>query len=1509
MVTQPKNKRSSAGRSAKQTPPEAGAAESRGMPKRVSSPKSSGNRGVAFEHRVQATRLLAMCLGMPCLGVPDGFSIIKLLFQGRREGHNTDDLVLTVAAPTGEIGTVRMQMKSELAPTAQNKVFEEAVGLAWLDFISPEFVRDLDLIVVVHDTRCGSRMTPAAEVARWAFSSSNAAGWYDRVHAAQFSNAANRTAYAAIKAAAELYHGGPITPDELHQFVVHLRFAQHDLDSDGTAEVMAQKQFLFQAGVPPEQLAGYWAHLVQVCVALNGDGGDVDLTSVARHIGTQLNELFQKDRMRRQQLAAPHVRVAAPTADGALLAFVPATSVMQAVAPAPSAAPPMDVDAAPATRASSPNKIVSRQLDAINELRKANRFTDSLEQLAVLEQDLAEFDDHQRALWYWLRGICRWHQKDDIAAAAADLVTAADLADDEDKIAAGRIQAYLLRGETQNAAAAADAALAKFPQSLAVWAAACNARMLLGQVFSAADIPAEHLDKTAAWQVIAASQERAGDLVGAFESARESLTKADVSFFSREGLLRYALQQASRDGLTLGFRMPDGPDRERLLEAIAAFADRPQTLWRVQSQTALEAAITHLGYALLLTGNAQEAAALIDEARSHGVTSASIHRVEIESLRDLGRSAELLDRFEPLLPQLGEDALVSYAQVAVEASDFGRVDAAVAQGASRIDTPGHERLQHTLRMVRWEGMLAQKEHEALLDELKAADITAESTSIPDLMFAVRAQRKSDGDTTLREALLDRIEELATATEDRSEAYMGAKVLFRSGRLAAAALIYARILPSSAFSELHTELLYAYLRTGQRAKARGMLQTLPAEWKKDRDARHMALELAQIAGDWAEVAALAEIEVALQPQEPTGWLLRILAAVNMDRPDVEELVGQVPEELTVSLQDVGRLASAEMRFGHVAKGMRRLYRARREHMGEVEAAALHLTAIFVAEKYLPESDTAPEVVGPGTAVVLQDINTGELRRVTFDPADVDRLPATEEFVPPDDPLARRLFGLRVDDTLPIEQSFSEPRIYRITELQSAYRRLVETSHATVHSSITPAKYLQTVTLPQLADGVPDLTPLRQKLERQDEAMAKILELYAQHPAPLGMIAKRLNRDVMDVVRGWPSTGPMFDIGRPTEEAVARLDSGKPCVLDVALLTELAQLDLLHLLAHLPGAMVSSSTYTAIAANLERESAMRRAGTMFVRDGQIGFHEKTEADLAGERKFLENMLAAIRTHCSVLPAYGPDTIDPSLDRFRQVLSTEEYANVLLCLERDAALLSLDVRIRAVAASHDVKSAGPQDLMRHMLMRGVLSPRDYSVAVLSLMMRRRTFVSLNEADLAFLMYQGNRWLTPGINALREYLVDPLLNFGTAAPVIVRFISGIYNAGNCDFGVALELTEYLVEALLRHPACPRDWALDVTRALQREMNLDDGMERQLLAEAVRRAKEPIGQKMRSVTVRATVVHGMVTPWLRTGPWIFRNEAPASTRKLTSVSGGLAPDVDSSGTSAHEPRPQTPEL
>ncbi len=155
-----------------------------------------------------------MCTEMPCVGVPDNFAIVKLTFQGRVHKHNTDDLVLTIAAPDGDTGTLRMQMKRALTPTTKNSTFEEAIGLAWLDFKEGTFRRGLDANFIVYQSASAKSMEAAVEVSNMASSSSDAASWEVKVHAERFSNERNREAYAAIKGAAELYNKAPVTVDE-----------------------------------------------------------------------------------------------------------------------------------------------------------------------------------------------------------------------------------------------------------------------------------------------------------------------------------------------------------------------------------------------------------------------------------------------------------------------------------------------------------------------------------------------------------------------------------------------------------------------------------------------------------------------------------------------------------------------------------------------------------------------------------------------------------------------------------------------------------------------------------------------------------------------------------------------------------------------------------------------------------------------------------------------------------------------------------------------------------------------------------------------------------------------------------------------------------------------------------------------------------------------------------------------------------------------------------------------
>lgn len=1504
-----KSQRRSAKRGEQEHRTERATEKRRGIQKKLSSPIATGARGVAFEHRVQAVRLLAMCTEMPCVGVPDNFAIVKLTFQGRVHEHNTDDLVLTIAAPDGSIGTLRMQMKRTLTPTTKNNTFKEAIGLAWLDFKEATFRRGLDANFIVYQSASANSMQPAVEVSNFATSSSDVASWEKKVHADGFSNERNRETYAAIKAAAELYNKAPVNVEELHQFVVHLKFVQHDLDSDSTTEVAYQKQILAMVNVLNSETGRVWAQLVQACVELNGLGGEVDLNTVERHIGTQLSRQFDTFRaMRKYQRLAQLGLVPSIESHGS------STPMFAALVGGPGAVAPLHEsaysDAVPAARASSLNKFVSRHLDKISDMLKEYRYRDGMDQLTLLGQDMRDFDDHQRARWYLQRGMCRWHSSDDVKGAADDFIKSATLCDDEDKFVAARIRGHMLKDEVPEAVAAGKDALDRFPQSLTVWVSAANARILNDEKLTEADIPKEHEHQALAWQVLATSQERAGDLIAAIETVKVALTKEDVSFFTKEAFLRYALQLATQNNLNVGFRMLPPENCALLREATSAFSDRSESLWSVQSPQAQAAALTHLGYAYLLTGRPQDAEALIEEVRARGAYNESLFRVEIEALTDLERPQEAVTRLEASLPQLPNDGLVAYGQAALTAGDLERFKAAHAEGLQRTASSDGERLNRTFNIMRWEAMLRDGRSGKLRDELTAAGITPEGTSLSELVLAARAHRAPGGNEKLAAQYIDRVAELSLESSECSEGYLGAQLLFHTERYAAAAAVYERILPAGSFSPLHTDLLSCHLRMGQRTKARELLRTMSPAWRQSQDARHLALELSQVAGDWPMVESLAEDEMAADPKQATAWLLRIIAAVNNEQANLSAVIGDAPEELSGSVRQTVQLASAEIRHGHVIKGLRRLYRTRRLHMGDTEAAALHLTAVLLTEAPLEELEETPQVVGHSTAVVLTDAEGNE-RRLTVDPEGIDGLPLTEEFVSPNSPDARRLFGLRLNDCIEVTH-FGETRKYLITQLYSAHRRLIETSHHSISTALSP-KYLMAMSLKTADDGTPDLTVIRRQLERRFEFATQTLELYKQHPAPLGIIAQRLGCDVIDLVRGWPSKGPKLEVGTgwsQNHNAVQELLRTETAwVVDLTMLTELATLGHLEVLKHLPNVFVCTATRDTVARKLEESSIFRKSGTMFSEDGQLGFLENTEEDWRRERDLLHAITRAISDYCRVMPAYGPEVVEPNLFRMSKVLSAEEYSVLLLCLEQKGQLLTLDDRFRKVASLFGLKSAWPQELLFYMASTEKIRHLDYSLAILKMLFWRRTFVSLSVHELTAMMDQGNSWLTVGVNALRDYLCDPTVEFESAAPVILNFIGWLYRRGNCELGVALELVEYLVEPLLRHKDCPRGWLSVCTSHLWGAFGFssDEPKECQYVAHFVYRAAGRVEHPMKRVAVKATVLNCMTTPRFVSG--MLDEADPPPKEQIQDDRSRSAPDENSVTSAAKDPNPSLPAL
>lgn len=1372
--------------------------------KKVASPIATGGRGGAFEQRVQAVRLLAMCLGIPCAGLREGFVIVGLLFQGRGFDHNTDDLVVHAAsASTGQKATIRMQMKRSLKATA-NDVFTESVGLAWLDFIKPTFKRGLDDNLIVYHVCSSSSMEGAVEVVRLALASLSHESWYTRVHAEGLSNARNRTAYAAIKAAAEQYNEATVNDEDLRQFALHLKFVPHDLDSDRTQEAGYQKQFIAQA-LPSRDSEAVWSHLLAVCAELNGTAGEIDLSSASAHLG-ELAKEFHTAKLIRESVRAyqmgtmPFSQERASELTPLAEYLAPLLSVGRA------AGSTLLTDELPIANQGSETTFATRQLDRISTLHNDRRYKDALTQLELLEEELDTFDIHQKARWHFLRGMCFWHLGDD-ETASTDLETAANLHTDDDRIVSGHVRAHMLKNDVQAALQVGQAAQARFPESYSVWIALTNARILNKEQLTEDEIPAAYRDKSGAWQMLASSRAGAGDDLGAVNAIKTALDQPDSSVFIVENYLRFALRLATDNPFHVNTRSQPRDRRELIIDAMSKFDDREGLLWAEQSPRTKTDIVFHLAYAYLLLGQPAEALGIIEQGRQRGVPDhETTARVELEALCDLNREGEAVDRYSGCLEQLADDALAIFGQACLVTGREPMLESAYQIQVQRPVTDESVKVVRILRHMHWELLLREQRNDVVQQELSQLGITPQNSNITDGVFAARAFIDNDA---VRQAFENRVAELAPQSSDLLELSMASQWMLHARRHEDAIAMLERVLPHDVFSPLHVDLLHSYALTDQRAKIRDLLESLPGEWRQSADVRNVALNVYGNAGDWPRMREIAEMIVSESPLDASAWLLQIQVLANINPGEMDACIGSLPLFLEGPAQDQLKLANAEISRGMTNQGIGRIYRTMRVSLGNLEAAAGHISLMVMASGTVDAFLAKPLEVGCGTSVELED-STGSSGYVTID-FDIDPpLPPTAEFIPADSSQAVALMGLKVGETTSIRSLIGEQKL-KVKQIVTIHRRLLDISYGQVSGAVVPSKNLVAMTIPTREDGELDISFFTEQVERRKAQGLNTIKLYGQHMATLELIAKMLGTDVIDLVRGWPDEGPLLEVsmgvGQTHDEFPIHTAPDLPWVVDLSMLVELARLGMLDVLEHFPRLYVATATKQALEAKIESASRFHEGGTLFSHDGQLGMQEQTKENWHRERAFLDSIRVAIDGYCEVVPAYGPPSLPAQMHTLKDILGDGEYATLLVCLEYGGGLLSLDARLRAIAGFLEIKGASAQMLLTNELASERLPRVEYSRAILQMVMTRRSFVSIQAADLVAMMDQGETFANIGINRLRSYLALPNLTFDSAVPVIVDFVCLMFLQVRCNLGVMLQLIEYCFEPMFRHPDCPDDF------------------------------------------------------------------------------------------------------
>ena len=1063
----------------------------------------------------------------------------------------------------------------------------------------------------------------------------------------------------------------------------------------------------------------------------------------------------------------------------------------------------------PGARPDSVNKFISDQLDSINDLLKACRFRDGLEAVTRLGSDMSVLDSHQQARWYLQRALCTWHLEGG-EAAVADFLKAAELYPDDEKMAAAGVRGLLLNDEVAGAVAAGVAAVVRFPTSAHVWIAYTNARMLNGEDIKLADAPAAMRSNCDVLQTVAMARRMVGDLAGANSVIAQALGLPDAGFFVCRTALAMVLEVATADPIQSAFELRPGANLDALKRAISHLTPRKERLWNIQSTEARADTLVHLAYAYNLAGQAEETLKLVEEARHADALSPKLQRVALDAYRRLDRLDELLVNGRAWLDQLEEDALILVTEVASDAGDIALVE---ATAAAIQNVPYSEpKVLDIMQAMRWIALWRSKDGRAQVTaEVKAVN-WATTDSLPLICGGARILHLAEEDADCDVAVA-RAKELVPDLSQGPAALQLADLYYTVRKYAEAARIYEWLAPLGHLTEFHVRLLVCYVRSGARKKARELLTSLPDDWAADDHIRGLALELGQQAADWEFLVPLADRQCESAPKSSGGWLLRLVLDLKTKKMlRFHQNLESLPDELDGHHRQIAQLALLELKYDRQESGMLRLYRQFRQSMDALEAASGYFVSIVACRAKLPNMDESLLAVVPGSTVQLQDALGGALT-ISLDPTNSGALPSRDGFYPHDSAEVQALLGAALGTEVELPGGLGTTRKYTIQSITSAYRHLLHVAQKRIQTSMSSDSAFFSVPVPTGKDGA-DFSHLHSVLKRQSAYSKTVMDAYQNGPLTLGIVARMLGRSVVDVITGWPNSGPKLFISQGTTEdcqssaqLLERPDAAY--VVDAATIAELTRIGCQRALAVLPKVYCSTKTLEVLEVCLEEAQTVGESGSLLDDEGQMRFIEYSSRDKERRVVLLQSMVEAVRAYCEVVPAYGPDTLPDSLENAEDTLEAEEYSAMLLVAERDATLLTVDGRLAQLAAATFQRPwVWPQVLLMHAGSKGVIGPRDYSQAVLQQFLGNRTFVSLGTNDLLWMALQGGFILRYGIQQFKEYLASPDTEFVSGARVALELLS-LLAAHNPQVKAFAELLGHLVEGALRHPSADVEWFL----------------------------------------------------------------------------------------------------
>jgi tetratricopeptide (TPR) repeat protein len=451
-----------------------------------------------------------------------------------------------------------------------------------------------------------------------------------------------------------------------------------------------------------------------------------------------------------------------------------------------------------------------------------------------------------------------------------------------------------------------------------------------------------------------------------------------------------------------------------------------------------------------------------------------------------------------------------------------------------------------------------------------------------------------------------------------------------------------------------------------------------------------------------------------------------------------------------------------------------YRFLRIEFENPEAHLFYIGTFFRREK-IDDPSLNPRTLGLHCSLVLR--HGSETQRYTLVDGEGD---ITVNDLGNSHPLSVSLMGRSVGDKFRYPEDSPAEAEYEIVQVQSKYVFAFQDclSHFNErfpsHSGLT-----------RMEVKPDDPTNIVVMMEAQRARSEKALEMYNTGSAPACTLARLLGRSDAELFLGLISdsaTRVMSSLGIAANLhlELAQIGSASAVLVETSALVTLEWLGLLaKLKERFDCVQVTQQTLDAIVETGANMHPEKRTGSMFSDSpGHIQFVEHNSEEIRAQQQFYERIVAFLRSAAQVvMPTPGPALSEFERYDLRATLGWAAASTIAAASVSGTLVYSDDLALRLVSRhDHKVQTFWSQTLLQDLVAKGLISAAEYDTALCRLVEARFHFVSVNKADLIWVVRSADWRPTPAVTRMIGLLAGPDCALGDAVNIALDVLHEIW-------------------------------------------------------------------------------------------------------------------------------------